>query len=498
MKQYVIALDQGTTSSRCIIFDREQNIMGVAQREFTQHYPKPGWVEHDPMEIWSSQYSVLTEALAQSGVSPEEIAAIGITNQRETTIVWDKTTGRPICNAIVWQCRRTAPLCEELKQDRELTQYIQEHTGLLVDAYFSATKLKWILDNVEGAREKAEDGELLFGTVDSWLVWKLTGSAAHVTDYTNASRTMLYDIRNLCWDRRICQTLGIPMSMLPQVRDSSAVYGTVNLQGVEVPIAGIAGDQQAALFGQTCFAPGEAKNTYGTGCFLLMNTGDRLYRSRNGLLSTIAIGLDGKVQYALEGSVFVGGAVIQWVRDELRLITEARDAEYYASKVPDTGGVYLVPAFTGLGAPHWDMYARGALVGLTRGTKREHIIRAAQESIAYQVCDLVEAMEKDTGISLSSLNADGGASRDRFLMQFQSDILNKPVRRPAIRETTALGAAYLAGLAVGLWKDRQEIQALRSLDQQYRPQMEEATRQRLLRGWHKAVGRSLDWAEHDP
>ena len=498
MKQYVIALDQGTTSSRCIIFDREQNIMGVAQREFTQHYPKPGWVEHDPMEIWSSQYSVLTEALAQSGVSPEEIAAIGITNQRETTIVWDKTTGRPICNAIVWQCRRTAALCEDLKQDRELTQYIQEHTGLLVDAYFSATKLKWILDNVEGAREKAEDGELLFGTVDSWLVWKLTGGAAHVTDYTNASRTMLYDIRNLCWDRRICQTLGIPMSMLPQVRDSSAVYGTVNLQGVEVPIAGIAGDQQAALFGQTCFAPGEAKNTYGTGCFLLMNTGDRLYRSRNGLLSTIAIGLDGKVQYALEGSVFVGGAVIQWVRDELRLITEARDAEYYASKVPDTGGVYLVPAFTGLGAPHWDMYARGALVGLTRGTKREHIIRAAQESIAYQVCDLVEAMEKDTGISLSSLNADGGASRDRFLMQFQSDILNKPVRRPAIRETTALGAAYLAGLAVGLWKDRQEIQALRSLDQQYRPQMEEETRQRLLRGWHKAVGRSLDWAEHDP
>ena len=497
MKQYVIALDQGTTSSRCIIFDREQNIIGVAQREFTQHYPKPGWVEHDPMEIWSSQYSVLTEALAQSGVSPEEIAAIGITNQRETTVVWDKTTGRPICNAIVWQCRRTAPLCEELKQDRELTQYIQEHTGLLVDAYFSATKLKWILDNVEGAREKAEDGELLFGTVDSWLVWKLTGGAAHVTDYTNASRTMLYDIRNLCWDRRICQTLGIPMAMLPQVRDSSAVYGTVNLQGVEVPIAGIAGDQQAALFGQTCFAPGEAKNTYGTGCFLLMNTGDRLYRSRNGLLSTIAIGLDGKVQYALEGSVFVGGAVIQWVRDELRLITEARDAEYYASKVPDTGGVYLVPAFTGLGAPHWDMYARGALVGLTRGTKREHIIRAAQESIAYQVCDLVEAMEKDTGISLSSLNADGGASRDRFLMQFQSDILNKPVRRPAIRETTALGAAYLAGLAVGLWKDRQEIQALRSLDQQYRPQMEEATRQRLLRGWHKAVGRSLDWAEHD-
>ena len=497
MKQYVIALDQGTTSSRCILFDREQNIIGVAQREFTQHYPQPGWVEHDPMEIWSSQYSVLTEVLAQSGVSPAEIAAIGITNQRETTIVWDKNTGRPIYNAIVWQCRRTASLCEELKRDGELTQYIQERTGLLIDAYFSATKIKWILYHVEGAREKAEAGDLLFGTVDSWLVWKLTGGKVHVTDYTNASRTMLYDIRNLCWDQRICGTLGIPMSMLPQVKDSSNLYGTVNLQGVEVPIAGIAGDQQAALFGQTCFDPGEAKNTYGTGCFLLMNTGDRLYRSRNGLLSTIAIGMDGKVQYALEGSVFVGGAVIQWIRDELRLISDARDAEYYASKVPDTGGVYLVPAFTGLGAPHWDMYARGALVGLTRGTKREHIIRAAQESIAYQVFDLVEAMEKDTGIPLSALNADGGASRDRFLMQFQADILNKPVHRPAIRETTALGAAYLAGLAVGLWQDKEEIRAMRSLSQQYQPQMEEERRQRLLRGWHKAVGRSLDWAEHD-
>ncbi|MCF2661753.1 glycerol kinase GlpK [Pseudoflavonifractor phocaeensis] len=497
MKQYVIALDQGTTSSRCILFDREQNIIGVAQREFTQHYPQPGWVEHDPMEIWSSQYSVLTEVLAQSGVSPEEIAAIGITNQRETTIVWDKHTGRPIYNAIVWQCRRTAPLCEQLKQDPELTQYIQDHTGLLIDAYFSATKIKWILDHVEGAREQAEAGDLLFGTVDSWLVWKLTGGKVHVTDRTNASRTMLYDIQNLCWDRRICGTLDIPMSMLPQVRDSSAVYGTTNLQGVEVPIAGIAGDQQAALFGQTCFEPGEAKNTYGTGCFLLMNTGDRLYRSQNGLLSTIAIGLEGQVQYALEGSVFVGGAVIQWIRDELRLISDARDAEYYASKVPDTGGVYLVPAFTGLGAPHWDMYARGALVGLTRGTRREHIIRAAQESIAYQVYDLVEAMEKDTGISLSALNADGGASRDRFLMQFQADILNKPVCRPAIRETTALGAAYLAGLAVGLWKDRDEIRAMRSLSQQYQPQMEETPRRRLLSGWHKAVGRSLDWAEHD-
>lgn len=449
------------------------------------------------MEIWSSQYSVLTEVLAQAGVSPEEVAAIGITNQRETAIVWDRHTGRPVYNAIVWQCRRTAPLCEKLKKDKELTQYIQDHTGLLIDAYFSATKVKWILEHVEGAWERAQAGDLLFGTVDSWLVWKLTGGKVHVTDRTNASRTMLYDIQNLCWDTRICRTLDIPMSMLPQVRDSSEVYGTVNLQGVEVPISGIAGDQQAALFGQTCFSSGQAKNTYGTGCFLLMNTGDQLCRSRNGLLSTIAIGLSGKVQYALEGSVFVGGAVIQWIRDELRFISEARDAEYYASKVPDTGGVYLVPAFTGLGAPHWDMYARGALVGLTRGTTRDHIIRAAQESIAYQVADLVDAMEKDTGIALRELNADGGASRDRFLMQFQADILNKSVCRPAIRETTALGAAYLAGLAVGVWRDLDQIRALRTLDQRYDPHMEADTRQRLLRGWHKAVGRSLDWEEHD-
>ena len=496
MKQYVVALDQGTTSSRCIIFDRDQRIVGVAQREFTQIYPKPGWVEHDPMEIWSSQYSVLTEALAQTGIAPEDIAAIGITNQRETTIVWDKQTGRPIYNAIVWQCRRTAGLCEQLKKDQAFTDYIQQHTGLLIDAYFSATKIKWILDQVEGARERAAAGELLFGTVDSWLVWKLTGGKAHVTDYTNASRTMLFDIEKLCWDAHICQTLDIPQAMLPQVMDSSTIYGTVNLQGVEVPIAGIAGDQQAALFGQACFAPGEAKNTYGTGCFLLMNTGSRLCRSQNGLVSTIAVGLNGQVEYALEGSVFVGGAVIQWVRDELRFITESRDAEYYASKVPDTGGVYLVPAFTGLGAPHWDMYARGALVGLTRGTSREHIIRAAQESIAYQVYDLVEAMEKDTGIPLSALNADGGASRDKFLMQFQSDILNKPLHRPAITETTALGAACLAGLAVGMWKDREELRQRRLLSQNYQPHMDQARREQLLRGWHKAVGRSLDWEEH--
>ena len=495
MKQYVIALDQGTTSSRCILFDREQNIVGVAQREFTQIYPKPGWVEQDPMEIWSSQSSVLTEVLAQTGIAPTEVAAIGITNQRETTIVWDKTTGRPIYNAIVWQCRRTASLCEELKADGAFCDYIKEHTGLLIDAYFSATKLKWILDHVEGARERAKAGELLFGTVDSWLVWKLTGGKAHVTDYTNASRTMLFDIQNLCWDEEICRRLDIPMEMLPKVCSSSQVYGYANLQGLEVPIAGIAGDQQAALFGQGCFRPGEAKNTYGTGCFLLMNTGEQLCRSENGLLTTIAIGLGGKVQYALEGSVFVGGAVIQWVRDELRFISESRDAEYYASKVPDTGGVYLVPAFTGLGAPYWDMYARGALVGLTRGTNRDHIIRAAQESIAYQSWDLVDAMEKDTGIPLSVLNADGGASRDKFLMQFQADILHKPVRRPVIRETTALGAALLAGLATGVWGSLEEVKSRMKTDRLYEPAMDEATRTKLLRGWHKAVGRSLDWAE---
>ena len=485
----------GTTSSRCILFDREQNIVGVAQREFTQIYPKPGWVEQDPMEIWSSQSSVLTEVLAQTGIAPTEVAAIGITNQRETTIVWDKATGRPIYNAIVWQCRRTASLCEELKAEGAFSNYIKEHTGLLIDAYFSATKLKWILDHVEGARERARAGELLFGTVDSWLVWKLTGGKAHVTDYTNASRTMLFDIQNLCWDEEICRRLDIPMEMLPQVCSSSQVYGFANLQGVKVPIAGIAGDQQAALFGQGCFHPGEAKNTYGTGCFLLMNTGEQLCRSENGLLTTIAIGLNGRVQYALEGSVFVGGAVIQWVRDELRFISESRDAEYYASKVPDTGGVYLVPAFTGLGAPYWDMYARGALVGLTRGTNRDHIIRAAQESIAYQSWDLVDAMEKDTGIPLSALNADGGASRDKFLMQFQADILNKPVRRPVIRETTALGAALLAGLATGVWSSQEEVKSRMKTDSLYEPAMDEAKRQKLLRGWHKAVGRSLDWAE---
>ena len=514
MPTYLLALDQGTTSSRAILFDREQRIVGTAQKEFTQHYPREGWVEHDAMEIWSSQYSVMMEVLAQSGVDPADIAAIGITNQRETTILWDKETGRPIHNAIVWQCRRTAPMVDALLE-QGLGEHIRRTTGLVPDAYFSATKIKWLLDHVEGARALADQGRLLFGTVDTWLLWKLTGGAVHVTDYTNASRTMLYDIRRLCWDETLLQALDIPRSILPEVRDSSAIYGYTDLQGVRVPIAGIAGDQQAALFGQGCFSPGEAKNTYGTGCFLLMNTGETPCESSNGLITTIAVGLDGAVQYALEGSVFVGGAVIQWLRDELRLLTESRDAEYYAQKVPDTGGVYLVPAFTGLGAPYWDMYARGCLVGLTRGTRREHITRAAQESIAYQVADLVHAMEadtglplgqlkadggasreKDTGIALRELNADGGASRDRFLMQFQADILNKSVCRPAIRETTALGAACLAGLAVGVWKDREEIRALWKEDARFSPALPAPRREELLRGWHKAVGRSLDWAEH--
>ena len=495
MGNYVLALDQGTTSSRAILFDREQNIVGMAQKEFTQFYPKEGWVEHDPMEIYSSQYAVMMEVIAQSGVDAGEISAIGITNQRETTIQWDKSTGRPVYNAIVWQCRRTADIIDDLDA-RGLSGYIREATGLVPDAYFSGTKIKWILDHVEGARERAERGEILFGTVDSWLIWKLTGGAVHVTDYTNASRTMIYNIRTLDWDRKLLDALDIPRAMLPEVRGCSEIYGYAAVQGVRIPIAGIAGDQQAALFGQCCFAPGEAKNTYGTGCFLLMNTGGTPCVSENGLLTTIAIGLNGKVQYALEGSVFVGGAVIQWIRDEMRFINESRDAEYYARKVPDTGGVYLVPAFTGLGAPHWDMYARGCIVGLTRGTRREHIIRAAQESIAYQSYDLVKAMERDTGIALAELNVDGGASRDRFLMQFQADILGKRVCRPMIRETTALGAAYLAGLATGVWKDLDELKKLWSCDVRFDPDMDDPTRQRLLSGWRKPVGRSLDWAEN--
>ena len=491
---YILALDQGTTSSRAILFDGEQNIVDIAQREFGQIYPREGWVEHDPMAIWSTQYSVMTEVIARSGVSVGDIAAIGITNQRETTVVWDRETGRPVYNAIVWQCRRTADIVDRLAADG-LGDHIREVTGLIPDAYFSGTKIRWILDHVEDGQRLAEEGRLLFGTVDSWLVWKLTGGAAHVTDQTNASRTMIYDIRTLDWDDELLRALNIPRAMLPRVCGSSQVYGTVNLEGREIPIAGIAGDQQAALFGQGCFRAGEAKNTYGTGCFLLMNTGETPCESKNGLLTTIAVGLDGKVQYALEGSVFVGGAVIQWLRDQLRFFTESRDAEYYARKVPDTGGVYIVPAFTGLGAPYWDMYARGAIVGITRGTGREHLIRAAQESIAYQVADLVEAMEKDTGVAMTELKADGGASRDEFLMQFQADILDRTVRRPMIRETTALGAAYLAGLAVGVWRDTDEIRRLWSCDRTFTPDMAPERRETLLAGWHKAVGRSLRWAE---
>ena len=494
MPKYILALDQGTTSSRAILFDEAQNIVAVRQKEFTQFYPKEGWVEHDPMEIWSSQYAVMMEVIAQSNIRAADLAAIGITNQRETTILWDKSTGAPIYNAIVWQCRRTAPLVDQLVA-QGLTDHIRQTTGLLPDAYFSATKIRWILDQVPGAQERAEKGEVLFGTVDSWLLWKLTGGAIHATDRTNASRTMLYDIHRLDWDDTLLKALHIPRAMLPEVRSSSEIYGTTEIQGVQVPIAGMAGDQQAALFGQTCFAPGEAKNTYGTGCFLLMNTGDKPFESKNGLVTTLAAAPKGTVQYALEGSVFVGGAVIQWLRDELRLFSESRDAEYYAQKVPDNGGVYLVPAFTGLGAPNWDMRARGCIMGITRGTKREHIIRAAQESIAYQVADLVQAMEADTGLKLASLKADGGASRDRFLMQFQSDIIGCRVRRPAIRETTALGAAYLAGLAVGIWQDTNDLKTLWECEIEYDPAMENAQREKLLRQWHRAVRRSLDWAE---
>ena len=495
MKKYVIALDQGTTSSRCILFDKAQNIIAMSQREYTQIYPKPGWVEHNPMEIYSSQYSVLNEVLAHSGIDAQEIAGIGITNQRETTILWDKETGRPIYNAIVWQCRRTADLCEELKKDAEFTEYVKEHTGLLVDAYFSATKIKWILDNVPEAREKAEAGTLLFGTVDTWLVWKLTGGKVHITDYTNASRTMLYDIERLCWDENICKRLNIPMNILPEGRSCSEVYGTVNLQGVEVPIAGIAGDQQAALFGQACVEEGQAKNTYGTGCFLLMNTGNRRYRSKHGLVTTIAMGIDGEIQYALEGSVFVGGAVIQWLRDELHFIHDAADTEYFAKKIKDSAGVYVVPAFTGLGAPHWDMYARGAIVGLTRGAGRNHIIRAALESIAYQTSDVLCAMEEDTGIKIKELRADGGASANNFLMQFQSNIVGCSILRPKVRETTALGAAFLAGLATGLWENKDEILSRWTLDRRYEPEITQEERDALKKGWNKAIQRTKAWEE---
>ena len=498
MKKYIVALDQGTTSSRAIIFDKEQNIYGIAQKEFTQIYPKEGWVEHNPMEIWSSQYGVLQEVMAKTNIKPSDIAAIGITNQRETTIVWDRITGEPIYNAIVWQCRRTAKICEELKEEG-LDKYIKENTGLVVDAYFSATKIKWILDNVEGARERAEAGRLLFGTVDTWLLWKLTNGEVHVTDYTNASRTMLYNIKELRWDKKIANRLGIPICMLPEVKNSSEVYGYANLGGskeeVKVPIAGIAGDQQAALFGQACFNKGDAKNTYGTGCFLLMNTGEEMVESKNGLITTIAIGIDNKIQYALEGSVFMGGAIIQWLRDELCLISDAKDSEYFAKKVKDNGGVYVVPAFVGLGAPYWDMYARGAIFGLTRGANKNNIIRAALESIAYQSKDLIEAMQEDTGLKIKTLKVDGGASKNNLLMQFQSDIIDAKVCKPIITETTALGAAYLAGLAVGYWESKEEISKSFYISESYEPDLDNETRVKLYKGWKKAVDRSKKWEE---
>lgn len=494
MKKYIIALDQGTTSSRAIVFDKNQNILGISQKEITQIYPKEGWVEHNPMEIWASQYGVLQEVMAKINISPKDIAAIGITNQRETTIVWDKTTGEPIYNAIVWQCRRTSKMIDQLK-DSGIDKYVQKKTGLIPDAYFSATKIKWILDNVEGAREKADKGELLFGTVDTWITWKMTEGEVHVTDYTNASRTMLYNIRELKWDEELLRIFNIPLSMLPQVKNSSEVYGYTSLREWRVPIAGIAGDQQAALFGQTAFNKGEAKNTYGTGCFLLMNTGEELVESKEGLLTTIAISIEDKVQYALEGSVFVGGAVIQWLRDELKLISDASDSEYFASKVKDNGGVYLVPAFVGLGAPYWDMYARGTIFGLTRGTNKNHIIRAALESIAYQSKEVMETMEKESNIKIKRLKVDGGASRNTLLMQFQSDIMNVEVSRPIITETTALGAAYLAGLAVGFWKDRNELSKGWYESERYYPNMVEKDRNKLYSKWKKAVERSLGWEE---
>lgn len=491
--KYILALDQGTTSSRVALVDENEKIVSLLSREFPQIYPKEGWVEHDPMDIWSSQYGVMMELIAKSGISPRDIAAIGITNQRETTIVWDKNTGKPVYNAIVWQCRRTAEQIVAL-QKRGLDKTITQKTGLIPDAYFSASKIQWILENVDGARARAERGELLFGTVDTWLVWNLTGGKAHVTDRTNASRTMLFNIDTMDWDDELLKLFGVPRSMLPTVLSSGEIFGETNVSGVSIPIAGIAGDQQAALFGQGCYDKGEAKNTYGTGCFLLMNTGEERPESKNGLLTTVAATRKGKPpQYALEGSVFIGGAIIQWLRDEMRFFTESRDAEYYAQKVPDTGGVYIVPAFTGIGAPYWDMYARGSIFGITRGTKREHIIRAAQESIAYQSADLVAAMEKDTGVMLKTLKVDGGATRDAFLMQFQADILGAEVVKPATHETTALGVALLAGLTVGIWQDEKEVRALQKTDRRYTPDMAQAAREEKLKKWHRAVERSLGW-----
>ncbi|REJ17289.1 MAG: glycerol kinase [Caldibacillus debilis] len=489
MEKYILAIDQGTTSSRAILFNKKGEIVHTAQKEFTQIFPNPGWVEHNANEIWGSVLAVIATVLAEADVKPEQVAGIGITNQRETTVVWDKETGQPVYNAIVWQSRQTADICEELKE-KGYNDLFRERTGLLIDAYFSGTKVKWILDNVEGAREKAEQGKLLFGTMDTWLVWKLSGGRAHITDYSNASRTLMYNIYQLKWDDELLDILGVPKSMLPEVRSSSEIYAHTiphHFFGQEIPIAGIAGDQQAALFGQACFQEGMAKNTYGTGCFMLMHTGEKAVKSNHGLLTTIAWGLNGKVEYALEGSIFVAGSAIQWLRDGLRMFKEAKDSEEYAKRVPSTDGVYMVPAFVGLGTPYWDSDVRGAVFGLTRGTTKEHFIRATLESLAYQTKDVLAAMEADSGIALKALRVDGGAVKNDFLMQFQSDILNVPVDRPIINETTALGAAYLAGLAVGYWESQEEIANQWAIDKTFKPQMDENERNRLYEGWKKAV-----------
>ena len=498
MPKYIMALDAGTTSNRCILFDHEGNICSMAQKEFRQIFPNPGWVEHDANEIWSTQLGVAVEAMSKIGATADDIAGIGITNQRETVIVWDKHTGEPVYHAIVWQCRRTSEYADELKA-RGLEDMIRSKTGLMIDAYFSATKIRWILENVEGAREKAEAGDLLFGTVETWLIWKLTKGAVHVTDYSNASRTMLFNINTLEWDDEILKELDIPRSMLPEAKPSSCVYGMADPSffGAEIPIAGAAGDQQAALFGQTCFRPGEAKNTYGTGCFMLMNTGDKPVFSKNGLVTTIAWGLDGKVKYALEGSIFVAGAAVQWLRDEMRLIDSSPDSEYMASKVKDTNGCYVVPAFTGLGAPHWDQYARGTIVGITRGVNKYHIIRATLESLAYQTNDVLQAMKADSGIELAALKVDGGASANNFLMQTQADIINAPVERPRCVETTAMGAAYLAGLAVGYWSSKEDVINNWAIDKVFMPEISEEDRAKKVAGWNKAVKYSYGWAKEN-
>ena len=498
MPKYMMALDSGTTSNRCILFDRAGRIVSVAQREFTQYFPQPGWVEHDANEIWATLLGVAVEAMQMAGAAAADIAAIGITNQRETTIVWDKVTGEPVHHAIVWQCRRTSEYCDELRA-RGLTARFREKTGLVLDAYFSATKLHWLLENVPGVRERAAKGELLFGTVETWLIWKLTGGRAHVTDYSNASRTMLFNINTLDWDEEILAELNIPRSMLPKPLPSSGLFGTTDpsLLGGEIPITGAAGDQQAALFGQTCFQPGEAKNTYGTGCFLLMNTGEKPVFSQNGLVTTIAWGLGEKVTYALEGSIFVAGAAIQWLRDEMKLIANAAESEAVAQEVTDTNGCYVVPAFTGLGAPYWDQYARGAIVGLTRGCNRAHIVRATLDSLTYQTYDVLNAMRADSGIALASLKVDGGASANNYLMQTQADVIGAPVLRPTCVESTAMGAAYLAGLAVGFWRDQAEIRKIWAVDRTFEPQLDAKSRDARLHGWHRAVQRAFDWAKEE-